>query len=363
MRKLKKEDLLLIEQICQLKQISLWKTMYEFLKNTYDEVKSTKDFIYAEGDIPIALVAHLDTVFSQPPKNIYYDPNKGVVWSPEGLGADDRAGVFAILKIIKSGLRPHIIFTTDEEKGGVGASQLIMVKPEQPFKKLKYIIQLDRRGTNDCVFYECDNKKFIKYVESFGFAENFGSFSDISILCPAWKIAGVNLSVGYEDEHSVSETLHVNALFLTIQKVINMLKDAKQASHFKYIPAKWYEKYYYSNKKHNDFYDMLSGYDDYWYGDYGYSLLTDEVICDKCGNVFQEYETIPVELPDHTLKYICPDCLSIDEVGWCVNCGEAYELIEGHNSNFCYTCEAELEKKRREQNAKKQTKGTGKKSN
>ena len=108
---------------------------------------------------------------------------------------------------------------------------------------------------------------------------------------------------------------------------------------------------------------VLSGYDDYWYGDYGYSLLTDDVICDKCGNVFQEYETIPVEMPNHALKYICPDCLSVDEVGWCANCGEAYELSENYNSNFCYSCKRDLDKRKQEQNAKKQTKGTGKKSN
>ena len=339
--------------------------MYEFLKNTYDNVKSTKDFIYAEGDIPIALVAHLDTVFPQPPKNIYYDSNKGVVWSPEGLGADDRAGVFIILKIIKLGFKPHIIFTTDEERGGYGASQLVLVKKEQPFKQLKYLIQLDRRGTNDCVFYDCDNKKFIEYVESFGFAEDFGSFSDISILCPAWKTAGVNLSVGYEDEHSVSETLHINPMFATIQKVIAMLRDVDNAKTFKYIPAKWYEKYYYSNKKkHNFYYDFLTDYDtydDYLYGDSGYSLLTDDVICDKCGHVFQEYETIPVEMPNHAIKYICPDCLSVDEVGWCYNCGEAYELDENHKDNFCYTCREELEK-RKKKNESKSNKDTSKKS-
>ena len=50
----------------------------------------------------------------------------------------------------------------------------------QPFADMKYIIQLDRRGTSDCVFYNCANEAFIEYVEKFGFIENFGSFSDIS---------------------------------------------------------------------------------------------------------------------------------------------------------------------------------------
>ena len=352
MKKLKNDDLILLEQICQLKQISLWKTVYEYLKTVYPKVKYTKDYVYAERDIPVALVAHLDTVFAEPPKNIYYDERKGVIWSPDGLGADDRAGVFAILKIVKHGLRPHIIFTTDEEKGGLGAAQLTTVEKTHPFKKLKYIIQLDRRGVNDCVFYDCDNKKFIKYIESFGFVEEIGSFSDISILCPAWKVAGVNLSIGYEDEHSFTETLHVNAMLATIKTVINMLRVADTAPSFKFIPAKWYEKFYYSNKKggRKNVYDLLtyddSPYDEFYYGDYGYSLLTDEVICDKCGGTFAEYETIPVERKDHSLKYICPDCLSIDEVGWCYICGEAYEIdYNDLESNLCYTCKRDIEKK------------------
>ena len=372
MKRIKNEDLMLLEQICQLKQINLWKTMCEYLKTTHKNVKYTKEYIYAEGDIPVALVAHLDTVFATPPEDIYYDSRKGVIWSPDGLGADDRAGVFMILKIIKAGYRPHVIFTTDEEKGGVGASQLVLVEKKPPFKKLKYIIQLDRRGVNDCVFYDCDNKKFTKYVESFGFVENMGSFSDISIICPAWKVAGVNLSVGYENEHSYVETLHVNPLYATLQKVKKMLDAANDAPSFKFVPVKWYEKYYYGrNKKNADVFDLLSGYEDPYEDDFfeyyqrpGYSLLTDEVICDKCGGTFYEYEAIPVECKNHSIKFICPDCLSVDEVGWCFNCGEAYEIdYDNLSNNLCYTCKEELERKKKEKLKANEHQTTSKTSN
>ena len=71
----------------------------------------------------------------------------------------------------------------------------------------KAIFQLDRRGSDECVFYDCDNPDFIKYVESFGFKEAYGSFSDISIIAPAWGVAAANLSVGYYLEHSNAEYL------------------------------------------------------------------------------------------------------------------------------------------------------------
>ena len=100
----------------------------------------------------------MDTVFKHPAREVFYDRQQNVIWSPDGLGADDRAGVFAIIQIIKKGLRPHIIFTTDEESGAWGATALS--KEQCPFEDLRYVIELDRRGSNDCVFYDCENLEF-----------------------------------------------------------------------------------------------------------------------------------------------------------------------------------------------------------
>ena len=159
------------------------------------------------------------------------------MWSPEGIGADDRAGVFAIVEILKRGLRPTIILTTDEEIGGVGASKLVEDIPEAPCK-LNFLIELDRRGSEDCVFYDCDNPFFEDYIEDFGFITNWGSFSDISYIAPKWGMAAVNLSIGYEHEHSKSEILNVSWMFNTIYKVCNILENVHEEDVFEYIPAK-----------------------------------------------------------------------------------------------------------------------------
>ena len=211
---MKEHELKLFEALLRLNQKNLKAVVTNFLKHYYDEVIEHDKFVCAKGTIPIALAAHLDTVFYTTPKKIYYDRSKKVMWSPHGLGADDRAGIFAIIKIIKSGLLPHIIFTTDEEKGALGAEEL--VKFGNPFENnLKYIIQLDRHGIDDCVFYQCNNLDFIEYVEKFNFREAFGSFTDISIICPAWEIAGVNLSIGYSNEHTYTEYLDIDVMFNT----------------------------------------------------------------------------------------------------------------------------------------------------
>ena len=310
MRVMNNGDYELFERLVSLKQNELRRAMIKFLRSKYDNVIVNQHYLVAIGEIPIALVAHMDTVFPSPALELYYDRRKNVMWSPDGLGADDRAGVCAILKIIQAGLRPSIILTTDEEKGGIGACALAV--SEYPFDSvdLKYMIELDRRGENDCVFYECYCPEFTHYVESFGFEEAKGSFSDISFLMSQWGICGVNLSVGYENEHSLSEILHVGALYDTIDKVKTMLRQEE-------IPEFEYD-------------EVPSLYS--WYA-------TKEIYgqhCSKCKKLYSEYELIPVKCEDGTMKYYCPDCV-VGAVEWCEECGKAFENPDG-TTKICKEC-------------------------
>ena len=221
-----------------MNQNSLLKVLPKILIDKYgyseNQIIQTKDYIIAEGTLPIALVAHLDTVFPALPEKIYYDSKAKVMWSPQGLGADDRAGVYSIIQILEMGYRPHIIFTTDEEDGCIGTQKMLFDYPDPPFE-LKYIIQLDRQGIDDCVFYNCNNKIFEKYVHNFGFNTAEGSYSDISFIAPQWGVAAVNLSIGYENEHSYLETLSIEAMQNTILTVCLMLLDVKNINRFNYI--------------------------------------------------------------------------------------------------------------------------------
>ena len=317
MRVLQEKDYRLFEKLVSLSEKEMVRAMTQLIKSKYDNVIATKDYIIAIGDIPIALVAHMDTVFKFPVSDLYYDQRKGVLWSPEGLGADDRAGIFAIIKILQDGLRPSVILTTGEEDGGVGACAICDKYPECPIEGLKYMIQLDRRGTNDCVFYDCYCPEFVDYVESFGFCERWGSFTDISFLMPQWQTVGVNLSVGYEDEHSKQEILNINPLFDTIKKVKKMLTE-QEIPDFKYdelvaANSAWW-------KKAGD-----------WFGQH----------CSKCKKLHSEYELFPVLGLDGKTKFYCPDCI-VGNVEWCDMCGEPFEVKEHTGKKLCRECEEEL---------------------
>lgn len=304
--------------IASMSDVDLKDFLSKVLNKRYDKVIETAHYILAEGNIPIALVAHLDTVFPVRPYEIFYDRQKNVIWSPQGLGADDRAGVYSILKIIRLGFRPHIIFTMGEEKGGIGAGQL--AKLECPFKDLRYMVELDRQGTNDCVFYSCGNEEFEEYIESFGFVTDYGTYSDISDLSPAWKTAAVNLSIGYRDEHYSNEILKVESMLSTINKVINMLQEEEIPERFIYI----------EDRSYYGFYTKIWG---------GSGRLDKEVVkCEKCGSYTLEEDTLPIMTQDNKTKKYCLDCLA--DLAWCDECGRPFEKvsIEQKSKGVCPEC-------------------------
>lgn len=208
-----------------------------------DNVDLSKDYLFALGELPIMLVAHLDTVHRTLPTQIYYDESQSIIWSPQGIGGDDRCGVYSIITILNylrqnGGKKPSVLFTTFEETGCIGAGVASRKISDSMLSHIKYVIELDRHGEDDCVFYQCLNMDFQKMVETYGFKTQHGSASDISKLCPAWDIAGVNLSIGYLSEHTDKETVNVSWMMATIKKTIKMIQDSESAKKYLYYSKK-----------------------------------------------------------------------------------------------------------------------------
>ena len=182
-------------------------------------------YIWAPGDIPIILIAHVDCV-SGHAETVFHDPAADVFWSPDGLGADDRAGVWGILYLIEQGYRPSILFTDGEERGGWGARAAARVlSPAIARSDVRALVEIDRQGSMEAVYYGCGNDDIREWIEGAGFREDYGTFSDISILGPAWDIAAVNLSAGYYMEHSIGEYLIVDHLLATLARVAVLLEN------------------------------------------------------------------------------------------------------------------------------------------
>ena len=119
------------------------------------------------------------------------------------------------------------------------------------------MIEFDRSGSNDCVFYTCGNQNFKDYVETFGFKTAIGSFTDIKVLGEAWDIAAVNLSSGYYNEHTENEYVVFSELQKTIDRADRMIRDLKNVLPFDYQTKRYTYSYHTGyNNFNNDYYNF-----------------------------------------------------------------------------------------------------------
>ena len=196
-------------------------------------------YILVPGQAPVMLVAHLDTVHHQPVKTICRNDNGNILMSPQGIGGDDRCGVYALVTAHeRAAVKPWLLFTCDEEVGGVGASAFCTeygkVKMPKGLGDLKAIIEIDRKGRDDAVYYDCANTDFESYITNKGFKTQFGSFSDISVVAPTLGVAAVNLSSGYYNAHTQHEYINQKHLNTTIRKVVGIIADSVKPNFPKY---------------------------------------------------------------------------------------------------------------------------------
>ena len=200
------------------------------------------NFVYIPGTRKdrVLLVAHTDTVWDRVYMNGYgyeFHPGEhkpvllenGTVrqggWPEWGLGADDRAGC-AILWLLR--LSGHSLLLTDgEEHGQVGAHFLMDYHPETAaeINAHRYMIQLDRRNSRDYKTYALDvTDRFRLHVRSYTGYEDAGSSSRTDIVALCRRICGVNLSIGYYQEHTPGEYLVLEHWLNTYHTVRRMLE-------------------------------------------------------------------------------------------------------------------------------------------
>lgn len=216
----------------------------------YEYVVEGDGFVYAQGEIPVLLVAHMDTVHTNIPKVIHTE--NGIVSSPQGIGGDDRCGIYSILEIIKE-RKCHVLFCEDEESGCVGTRKFVVTKLcEEIAEEINYMVEIDRRGSNDLVYYDNDNKEFHDFcANATGYKKSWGTCSDISYLMEYMNRSGVNISSGYYNEHTFKETINLAEMENTI-KTVEKLIDAPCEKPFEFV-----------EKKH--YYGDFGGFNDWYY--------------------------------------------------------------------------------------------------
>ena len=252
------------EAICRMSQKELKKYVAKRLKETHDKITIDDGYVYAQGTFPVLLVAHMDTVHKTLPKKIYYDKNTDSISSPQGIGGDDRCGVYMIFEVIKK-FNCSVLFCEDEEIGGIGADKFTDTDLAKRLK-FNYAIEFDRMGRNDAVFYDCDNPEFEDFITQEFYKTAYGTFSDISYLAPCLGCAAVNLSCGYYKAHTTNEYVVLKEMEDSIQAACNILERTTEADSFEYVEAVYtsrYNKYsYYEDDDDSMTYYMIEYQDE-----------------------------------------------------------------------------------------------------
>jgi len=176
------------------------------------------------------LVAHIDSVFKEKPKNLKC--KDGIITSSSGIGGDDKCGIIAILELLGKNDNINAVLTVNEEVGGIGASNIDAKKLENTM----YFIEIDRQGNKDFIssIYNqsiCHTDFLVdvsKYRKAYGFEYADGMYTDILDICQLTNISAINLSAGYYCPHTKEEFIILKDLQKTIAFVNDIVKNVRK---------------------------------------------------------------------------------------------------------------------------------------
>jgi hypothetical protein len=169
--------------------------------------------------------SHLDTATSaNTPVNHVFD---GDIIKTDGksiLGADDKAGVTIMLYMIKNQIPGLYYFFLGEEVGCVGSKKVASVQKENKVEGINKVISFDRRGTNSVITYQsskrCCSDNFGKTLSAqlnqadvdFKYENDPTGILTDSVQFISIYPECTNISVGYQSEHTFSETQNIKHL-------------------------------------------------------------------------------------------------------------------------------------------------------
>jgi acetylornithine deacetylase/succinyl-diaminopimelate desuccinylase-like protein len=168
------------------------------------------------GDAPVLWSCHTDTVHRQggaQTLSIVNDVVRLADKQSNCLGADDTAGMWLMMEMIRANKPGLYVFHRAEEIGGQGSDHIAECYPEL-FESIKYAIAFDRRGTRSIITHQaggrcCSDTFASSLSKALGLghiADAGGTFTDTANYT---HLIGecTNVSVGYDNEHSKDERL------------------------------------------------------------------------------------------------------------------------------------------------------------
>ena len=187
--------------------------------------------INGEGD-SICYTSHIDTVHNSGGKQNIRKSNDVITLANKSksncLGADDAAGIWLMLEMIRAAKPGLYIFHRAEEIGGLG-SDFIATHTPKILDKIDCVISLDRYGFDSIITHQGDFCASDIFAKSLAVAldmpnlepDDSGLFTDSANYV---ELVGecTNLSVGYFGHHTARESLDMRFLCYLREKLIAM---------------------------------------------------------------------------------------------------------------------------------------------
>lgn len=164
---------------------------------------------------------HTDTVHDADGMQLVsYDEHKSEAFVTDSscLGADDGAGIYIMIQMIRAKVNGLYVFHREEEIGGNGSYYIASSTP-QLLDGIKRCLAFDRRGTYSVITHQgglrCCSDAFgdelvnaLMFTDMIWMTDDTGSFTDSANYVDIIPEC-TNVSCGYAKEHSKLETLNV----------------------------------------------------------------------------------------------------------------------------------------------------------
>ena len=246
--------------------------------------------VKGESDTYPCIVAHMDQVQKEHSHDFQVVETKDILFGfslknveLQGLGADDKNGIWIALKCLKKYPMMKCAFFVGEEIGCIGSSKCDMTF----FTDCRYVLQCDRRGSSDLIpnvggWTELCSKDFLEAIgyEAFGFKTTTGMMTDVEALKNrGLAVSCLNVSVAYYRPHSDEEYTVKSELRNTLAFVEHIIETCQET-----YPHEEEMGYYgkmgtlYDDSDYDELWDQMANYLSYFP-----EATLDDALSEFCG--------------------------------------------------------------------------------
>lgn len=271
--------------------------------------------VKGESETYPVVVAHLDQVQNDHSRDFQALQAGDIILgysaksrAQQGLGADDKNGIWVALKCLEKYDNIKIALFVSEEVGCVGSGSADMGF----FSDARFVLQCDRKGAHDliteCGWTKICGSDFVEAINpsQFGYKEATGLMTDVLMLKErGLEVSAVNISCGYYQPHTDEEITVISDLLNCLRFVEHIIETCTGVYHHEY---NYYAAAAYYNKNsylYNDDDDLLAGET--------FNSIND----DEPEEIDESDNDMMITLYDNVVEFLCqyPNC-SKDGVSW-----------------------------------------------